>query len=139
MSPPVEKLADQRQRRKNKKKIDLSFMTFSAWDPDDYLTHLHEALCFIYTTWFAFLTFGMFAIMVLIFVSGWSEIWRDTMQYYTFTNKGAADLAEFWLLFCGLGFFHESAHGLDLQAFRRRSSSDGIHADLPVACFLCRC
>ncbi|MGB3578161.1 MAG: hypothetical protein WBA08_18595, partial [Candidatus Sulfotelmatobacter sp.] len=55
----TEKLAEQRQRRKNKKKIDLSFMSLSAWDPDDYLTKLHEALCFIYTPWFAFLTLGM--------------------------------------------------------------------------------
>jgi putative peptide zinc metalloprotease protein len=64
----------------------------------------------------------MFAIMVLIFVSGWSEIWRDTMQYYTFSNKGAADLAEFWLLFCGLGFFHESAHGLTCKHY-----GGGVH------------
>ncbi|MGC2537407.1 MAG: HlyD family efflux transporter periplasmic adaptor subunit [Candidatus Sulfotelmatobacter sp.] len=118
----TEKLAEQRQRRKNKKKIDLSFMSLSAWDPDDYLTKLHEALCFIYTPWFAFLTLGMFAIMVLIFVSGLNEIWRDTMQYYTFTNKGAADLAEFWLLFCGLGFFHESAHGLTCKHY-----GGGVH------------
>jgi putative peptide zinc metalloprotease protein len=112
----TEKLTEQRQRRK-KKKIDLSFMSLSAWDPDAYLTKLHEAARFIYTRWFAFLTLGMFAIMAIIFVSGWSEIWRDTIQYYTFTNKGALDLAEFWLLFCGLGFFHESAHGLTCKHY----------------------
>lgn len=112
----TEKLTEQRQRRK-KKKIDLSFMSLSAWDPDVYLTKLHEAARFIYTKWFAFLTLGMFAIMAIIFVSGWNEIWRDTIQYYTFTNKGAVDLAEFWLLFCGLGFFHESAHGLTCKHY----------------------
>ena len=118
----AEKLADQRQRRKNQKKIDLSFMSLSAWDPDHYLTQLHQVVSFIYTRWFAFLTLGMFGIMVLIFVSGWKEIWRDTMQYYTFTDKGAADLAEFWLLFCGLGFFHESAHGLTCKHY-----GGGVH------------
>ena len=106
-----EKLADERRRRA-RKKIDLSMMTFSTWDPDEYLTRLYARLRFVYTKWFTFLTLGAFALMILIFVSGWSEIWRDTVRYYTFTDKSAADLAEFWLLFCGLGFFHESAHGL---------------------------
>ncbi|MGD1025148.1 MAG: HlyD family efflux transporter periplasmic adaptor subunit [Candidatus Sulfotelmatobacter sp.] len=118
----TDKVAEQRQRRKNKKKIDLSFMSLSAWDPDAYLTKLNEILAFGYTKWFAFVTLGMFTIMALIFVSGWSEIWRDTMQYYSFTDKGAADLAEFWLLFCGLGFFHESAHGLTCKHY-----GGGVH------------
>ena len=93
-----EKLADERRRRA-KKKIDLSMMTFSTWDPDHFLTWLHSRVSFVYTKWFTFLTLGMFAIMAMIFVSGWSEIWRDTVRYYTFTDKNAADLAEFWLSF----------------------------------------
>jgi putative peptide zinc metalloprotease protein len=112
----TEKLAEQRQRKK-KKKIDISFMSLSAWDPDAYLTKLHQAVRFIYTPWFVSLVLVMFAIMALIFVSGWREIWRDTMEYYSFADKGAADLLEFWLLFCGLGFFHESAHGLTCKHY----------------------
>ncbi len=111
-----QKLADERRRRAGKK-IDLSLITFSTWDPDRYLTRLHNRLRFVYSNWFTLLTLGMFSIMVLIFVGGWSEIWRDTLRYYTFTDKSAADLAEFWLLFCGLGFFHESAHGLTCKHF----------------------
>jgi len=117
----AQKLADERRRRA-KKKVDLSMMTFSTWDPDRFLTWLHTRISFVYTKWFTFLTLGMFAIMVLIFVSGWSEIWRDTVLYYTFTDKNAADLAEFWLLFCGLGFFHESSHGLTCKHF-----GGGVH------------
>jgi putative peptide zinc metalloprotease protein len=111
-----QKLADERRRRA-RRKIDVSMMTFSTWDPDHVLTRLHSRLSFIYTSWFTFLTLGVFGVMALIFLSGWSEIWRDTVQYYTFTDKSAADLAEFWLLFCGLGFFHESAHGLTCKHF----------------------
>lgn len=111
-----QKLADERRRRA-RRKIDVSMMTFSTWDPDQVLTRLHARLSFIYTSWFTFLTLGVFGVMALIFLSGWSEIWRDTVQYYTFTDKNAADLAEFWLLFCGLGFFHESAHGLTCKHF----------------------
>lgn len=115
-STVTEKLADERRRRA-KKKIDLSLMTFSTWDPDDYLTRVYSRLSFVYSGWFTLLTLGMFSIMLLIFIGGWSEIWRDTVRYYTFTDKNAADLAEFWLLFCGIGFFHECAHGLTCKHF----------------------
>lgn len=111
-----QKLADERRRRA-RKKIDLSLMTFSTWDPDRYLTRLHHHLRFVFSKWFTLLTLSMFSIMLLIFIGGWSEIWRDTLRYYTFTDKSAGDLAEFWLLFCGLGFFHECAHGLTCKHF----------------------
>jgi len=45
--------------------------------------------------------------MTLIFVERWSEIGTDTWKYYDFTEKGLADILEFWFLFCFLGFFHE--------------------------------
>jgi len=117
----AEKLADERRRRA-KRTIDLSNMTFSTWDPDEYLGKLHRRLSFVFTKWFTVLTLGAFALMVLIFASGWSEIWRDTVRYYTFTDKSGADLAEFWLLFCGLGYFHECAHGLTCKHF-----GGGVH------------
>ena len=112
-----QKLNEQRQRRVKKKTIDLSQMSLSAWDPDTFLTRIHGALKFAYTGWFTLLTLSIFGVMALIFLSGWSEIWRDTVRYYTFTEKGAKDLAEFWLLFCGIGFFHECAHGLTCKHY----------------------
>jgi len=111
------KLSEERQKRVKKKKIDLAQITFSAWDPDVFLTRLHDAVSFIYTKWFTFFTLGLFATAALIFIGGWQEISRDTLRYYTFTDKGAADLAEFWLLFFRLGFFHETAHGLTCKHF----------------------
>jgi putative peptide zinc metalloprotease protein len=120
-STASQKLTEERRRRTHRK-IDVSQMTFSTWDPDSYLTKLHDLLSFAYTKWFTLFTLSMFTIMALIFLTGWSEVWRDTTEYYTFTHKGAADLAEFWLLFCGLGFFHESAHGLTCKHF-----GGGVH------------
>jgi putative peptide zinc metalloprotease protein len=131
-----QKLADERRRRA-KREIDLSCMTFSTWDPDAYLTRLHTRLSFVYTKWFTFLTLGVFALMALIFISGWSEIWRDTVQYYTFTDKSAADLAEFWLLFCGLGFFHECAHGLTCKHFGGAVHSMGFMMVYLAPAFFC--
>ncbi len=116
-----QKISEERQKRAHKK-INLAHMTFSTWDPDSYLTKLNQRIGFVYSNWFIYSTVGMFALMLLIFLSGWSEIARDTVEYYTFTHKSAADLAEFWLLFCGLGFFHESAHGLTCKHF-----GGGVH------------
>jgi putative peptide zinc metalloprotease protein len=130
-----EKQADERRRRA--KEINLAMMTFSTWDPDNYLTRLHNRLSFIYTKWFTFLTLGVFAVMALIFISGWSEIWRDTLRYYTFTDKSAADLAEFWLLFCGLGYFHECAHGLTCKHFGGAVHSMGFMLVYLSPAFFC--
>jgi len=76
-----QKLNDQRQQRVKKKTVDLSMMSLSAWDPDAFLTGAHTALRFVYSRWFTLLTLSIFGVMVLIFVSGWSEIWSDTVKY----------------------------------------------------------
>jgi putative peptide zinc metalloprotease protein len=131
-----QKIADER-RRHAWKNIDLSCMTFSTWDPDNYLTRLHDRLSFIYTKWFTFLTLGAFAIMALIFLSGWREILRDTVLYYTFSDKNATDLAEFWLLFCGLGYFHECAHGLTCKHFGGAVHSMGFMLVYLSPAFFC--
>jgi putative peptide zinc metalloprotease protein len=113
----TQKLADQRQKRVKKKTIDMGQLVIASWDPDLHISKLYNSVKFVYSRWFICGVLGMFAIMAAIFISGWSEIWNDTVQYYTFTDKGAADLAEFWLLFCGLGFFHESAHAVTCKHF----------------------
>lgn len=112
-----QKVAETRQRQIKKKSIDLALIIVATWDPDANLNRLLRVASFVYERWFVYSTLVLFAVMALIFASGWSEIWRDTVEYYTFTDKGAADLAEFWLLFCGLGFFHETAHALTCKHY----------------------
>src|SRR5437870_1443039 len=96
---------------------DVSHIQFSAWDPDVFLTKAYGKLKFLYSRWFTLLTLLLFSFMCYIFVEHWQEIGRDTLQYYTFTQKGIGDLAEFWLLFFVLAFFHESAHGLTCKHY----------------------
>jgi putative peptide zinc metalloprotease protein len=112
----AQKEAEERHRR-TKKWEDITTITVGHWDPDEYLTRLHRWTGFIYTRWFTFLTLAFFAVMAAIFVARWSEIGADTWKYYDFTEKGFSEIAEFWLLFCFLGFFHESAHGLTCKHF----------------------
>jgi len=113
----AEKGAEERHRRAAKTSQDVTTITVGHWDPDSYLTHLHEKAKFIYTGWFTLVTLFFFAIMALIFIDGWGEIGSDTLKFYNFTEKGLGDIVEFWLLFCFLGFFHESAHGLTCKHF----------------------
>lgn len=96
---------------------DLTMFTVAHWDPDNYLTRLHEKVSFVYSRWFTLLTLAFFAFMAYVFFDRWAEIGADTLRYYSFSQKGFADLVEFWLLFCGLGFFHESAHGLTCKHY----------------------
>jgi len=113
----AEKGAEERHKRAAKKWEDITTITVGHWDPDTYLTRLHERAKFVYTGWFTGLTLFLFGIMALIFIDRWGEIGADTLKYYNFTQKGLSDIVEFWLLFCFLGFFHESAHGLTCKHF----------------------
>ncbi|MGA8212965.1 MAG: HlyD family efflux transporter periplasmic adaptor subunit [Candidatus Sulfotelmatobacter sp.] len=113
----AQKGAEERHKRAAKKWEDITTITVGHWDPDTYLTRLHEKAKFVYTGWFTLLTLFFFAIMASIFIDRWSEIGTDTLKYYNFTQKGLGDIVEFWLLFCFLGFFHESAHGLTCKHF----------------------
>jgi len=112
----AQKNAEERNRR-TKKWEDITMITVGHWDPDEYLNWVHSWSKFMYTRWFTFLTLAFFAVMTSIFIARWSEIGADTWKYYDFTEKGLGEIAEFWLLFCFLGFFHESAHGLTCKHF----------------------
>ena len=114
-----ERLAAERRKHSTRKsKVgDLSETIVAYWDPDKYLTWVHSKFWWIYTTWFSLLTLVAFGMAGYFFITHWGEIWRDTVQFYNFRDKSGYDLAEFWLLFCLLGAFHETAHGLTCKHF----------------------
>ncbi len=111
--------AEERHKRAERKSKmgDLTMFIVAHWDPDKYLARLHEKTEFIYSRWFTLLTLAFFAFTAYVFFERWGEIGADTLRYYNFTEKGIGDLVEFWLLFCGLGFFHETAHGLTCKHY----------------------
>lgn len=113
----AQKGAEQRHKTASKKFRDITTIECGHWDPDAYLDWLHGKMKFVYSAWFTWLTVASFALMGCIFIARWGEIGSDTWKYYDFTQKGFSDIAEFWLLFCFLGFFHESAHGLTCKHF----------------------
>ncbi len=123
-----EKLIAQRSRRAGRKsKIDFAHISFSAWDPDRYLGWLDRAIGnFIFSRWCVMAVIALFCFEVAIFVARWNVIGPDIPLYYNFTRKSVLDLAQFWLLFLALGFFHESAHGLTCKHYGGEVHSMGL-------------
>jgi putative peptide zinc metalloprotease protein len=114
-----EKLTAQRHRRaKRKSKINMAHISFSAWDPDRYLTWLDARVgTFVYSRWTVLAAVLLFFFESLIFVGQWHVIGPDIPLFYNFTRKSFFDLLQFWLLFLFLGFFHETAHGLTCKHY----------------------
>jgi putative peptide zinc metalloprotease protein len=102
-------------------------MQFSAWDPDRYFNRIYPYTRWIYTGWFTALTLILFGFMVVLSAAHWSQIRQDTIQFYTFTEKSSGDLAQFWIIFLILGFFHESAHGLTCKHYGAEVHAMGFH------------
>lgn len=121
-----QKLAAQRGRRA-RSKIDLAHISFSAWDPDRYLGWLDRAVGrYVYSWWFVLPVILLFIFEAVVFVSHWGVLGPDTILFFNFTRKSLQDLAQFWLLFLVLGFFHESAHGLTCKHFGGQVHSMGL-------------
>ena len=123
----MQKLRDRRKKQKKAKAGDMARIPIAQWDADKLVDTAHRSLQFIYTPWFTALTLVIFAFMVYIFVTQWSQIGADTLEYYTFTDKSAADFAEFWFLFLIMAFFHESAHAVTCKHYGGGVHSTGFH------------
>ena len=113
------RLKAERGRKANKtSKINLAHISFTAWDPDKYLTALDRMVGrFVYSRWCVLAVVLLFCFEAVVFAVKWKEFGPDIPLYYNFTHKTFADFAEFWILLFGLGFIHESAHGLTCKHY----------------------
>ncbi len=123
-----EKLRAERSRRSHKSVgANLAHISFSAWDPDRYLTQLDNAVGrYLYSGWFTGLVVLLFLFEAVIFVAKWPLLSHDIPLYYNFSKKGFSDLASFWLIFFTIGFFHESSHGLTCKHYGGEVHSMGF-------------
>ncbi len=123
-----EKLMAQRGRRAQRKsKINIAHITFSAWDPDRYLTWLDRCTGrFIYSRWSVIAAVLLFLFEAAVFIAKWNLLGPDIRLYYTFTHKTVLDIVEFWVLLLALGFIHESAHGLTCKHYGGEVHSMGL-------------
>jgi putative peptide zinc metalloprotease protein len=107
---------DAQKRRKTLKATkskwgDLAEITFPAFNPDKFLTWLHSYTYWIYTWWFTCITLVFFSVMIAITVSHWSEIGRDTLQFFNFTEKSWNDVFVFYVCAIVAMCWHETGHG----------------------------
>lgn len=123
----MQKLRERRKKEKKARAGDVAHITVAHWDADIWIDAATRKLRFIYTPWFTVLTLAFFAFMVYIFVTHWSQIGVDTLEYYTFTDKSAADVAEFWILFFIMAFFHEGSHAVTCKHYGGGVHSTGFH------------
>jgi putative peptide zinc metalloprotease protein len=109
----MQKSADERRRHlKQKSKYgDLSEILFPAFNPDKFLTWLDKYTSFAYTWWFTLITLAGFGFAAGITITHWSEIGRDTLEFYNFANKSWADVFQYYLLVIATVVIHEGAHG----------------------------
>lgn len=123
----MQKLRDRRKKQKKAKAGDMARIQVAHWDVNAVVEIGHRKLQFMYTPWFTTVTLLFFAFMAFVFFTHWSQIGTDTLEYYTFTDKSAADLAEFWILFFIMAFFHESAHAISCKHYGGGVHSAGFH------------
>ncbi len=123
----MEKLRERRKKQKKSKAGDMAHIVVARWDVDDLVDSAHRKLQFLFRPWFTAVTLVLFAFTAYIFITHWSQIGVDTLEYYTFTDKSAADLAEFWVLFLIMAFFHESAHALACKHYGGGVHGTGFH------------
>jgi len=110
----MQKSAEERKellKSKKNKYGDLSQILFPAVNPDKFLTWLHGKTSFIYTPWFTLLTLGAFGCMAAITVAHWSEIGRDSLQFFNFADKSWGDVAVFYVVAIISMCWHELGHG----------------------------
>jgi putative peptide zinc metalloprotease protein len=109
----MQKSADERRHLQKKKSRygDLSLILFPAVNPDKFLTWLYRHTRFFYTPWFTLVTLCVFGFSAGITISHWSEIGRDTLEFYNFSDKTWLDVVGFYLLALVVLVVHELGHG----------------------------
>ena len=97
---------------------DFDGITFSALDPDRYLSWLDRCIGrFIYSYWFVCCVLLLFLFEAAVFMQKWHIIRPDLLLLFSFKQITFAGLMRFQLLTLLISFLHESAHGLTCKHY----------------------
>lgn len=109
----MQKSAEERRKLQKRKSRygDLSLILFPAVNPDKFLDWLYKYTSYFYSRWFTLLTLVAFGISAGITITHWSEIGRDTLEFYNFADKSWGDVIQFYLLAVAVLGIHEIGHG----------------------------
>src|SRR5713226_7013369 len=114
---------------------DLAEILFPAVNPDRFLTWLNQYTSFIYTPWFTLVTLAAFAFSAGITITHWSEIGRDTLEFYNFSHKTWGDVAQLYFIFLWVGGLHEIGHGHACRHYGGRVPAMGFGLIYLSPCF----
>jgi putative peptide zinc metalloprotease protein len=118
------------ERRKKLKQhdrwADLGEVLFPAFNPDPFLTKLYHYTKFIYSAWFTTLTLLIFALTAGITITHWSEIGRDSREFYNFSNKSLIDILVLYCILLAVVVVHEFAHAYASKHFGGRVTAMGF-------------
>ena len=105
---------DQLGRKRN----DFDGITFSALDPDRYLSWLDQRIGrFLYSYSCVCCMLALFLFEAAVFVEKWHVIRPDLLLFFSFKQITFAGLLRFQLLTLLISFLHESAHGLTCKHY----------------------
>ncbi|MGB8582861.1 MAG: efflux RND transporter periplasmic adaptor subunit [Candidatus Sulfotelmatobacter sp.] len=109
----MQKSVEERRKLLKKKSRygDLSLILFPAVNPDKFLDWVYKYTSYFYSPWFTLLTLVAFGFSAGITITHWSEIGRDTLEFYNFADKSWGDVILFYLQAVGVLGFHELGHG----------------------------
>jgi putative peptide zinc metalloprotease protein len=125
----MQKDANKRRKALKGKKSkwgDLAEIAFPAVNPDLFLTWLHKYTYWIYTWWFTAISLVLFGVMTGITLTHWSEIGRDTWQFFNFTEKSWGDVGIFYVSAVVVMCWHETGHGHACKHYGARVPAMGF-------------
>jgi putative peptide zinc metalloprotease protein len=111
----LERIRDERKGRVDHSSI--LYISFKAWDPNNFLAKIDPYLSWMFTPEFVFASSLLFIVCIYLLAGDWSRIAADTKALYTFRNKSAYDIWAFWILLLVIGGIHECGHGLTCKHF----------------------
>jgi len=102
---------EERKRRLKGKNIwsDLSDVDFPAFNPDRFVTWLHDTTRFIYTPWFTIVSLIGLSISMAITIAHWSQIWQDSLNFFLW-KRSWTDIFYVYTVGMGVVAVHELAH-----------------------------
>ncbi len=114
---------------------DLSDVDFPAFNPDRFVTWVHDKTRFIYTPWFTILSVIVVLIGAGITVAHWSEIWQDSIDFYTFSKRTWVDVVSLYTLGMSAVALHEFAHAHACKHYGGRVPAMGFALVLLMPAF----
>lgn len=105
---------------------DLSIVSFPAFNPDAFLTWFYARTKYVFTWWFTLLALFAFGVTFGIFIAHWSEVGRDTIEFYNFSNKSWQDIVLLYAVSMVVVAFHEMGHAYACKHYGAHVRSMGF-------------